>query len=183
MQNFIPRIYCYVNDYNLSELSKLNRNINIIYRNYENINHINNLLKLKLFCKKNGNCLYLSNDLRLSLKLGLDGIYIPSFNNRLNYTSMFNLPKKFNIIGSAHNLKEIRIKKFQGCKEIFLSPLFKVKKTKKFLDVIKFNLISYKTNFSFIALGGLNEKNYKKLKLLKLNGFASISWAKKNGLK
>ena len=34
----------------------------------------------------------------------------------------------------------------------------------------------------FIALGGINEKNYKKIKLLRTNGFASISWAKKNGL-
>ena len=31
----------------------------------------------------------------------------------------------------------------------------------------------------FIALGGINEKNYKKIKLLRTNGFASISWAKK----
>jgi len=183
MQNLIPRIYCYVDNYNLSELSKLGRDINIIYRNYENINHINNLLKLKLFCKKNGNCLYLANDLRLSLKLGLNGIYIPSFNNKLNYTSMFNLPKKFKIIGSAHNLKEIKIKGNQGCKEIFLSPLFKVNKTKNFLGIIKFNLISCKSKLFFIALGGINEKNYRKLKLLKLKGFASISWAKKNGLR
>ena len=183
MQNFIPKIYCYVDDFNLSDLSKLSRNINIIYRNYENINHTNNILKIKLFCRKNGNCLYLSNDLKLSLKLGLNGTYIPSFNHKLNYTRIFNLPKKFNIIGSAHNLKEIRIKKFQGCKEIFLSPLFKVNKTKDFLGIIKFNLIAYKTNLSFIALGGINEKNYRKLRLLEIKGFASVSWAKKNGLK
>ena len=34
----------------------------------------------------------------------------------------------------------------------------------------------------FIALGGINEKNYKKIKLLRSSGLASISWAKKNGL-
>ena len=34
----------------------------------------------------------------------------------------------------------------------------------------------------FIALGGINERNYKMIKLLRTNGFASISWAKKNGL-
>ena len=36
---------------------------------------------------------------------------------------------------------------------------------------------------NFIALGGINEKNYKMIKLLKTNGFASIGWAKKNGLR
>ena len=35
----------------------------------------------------------------------------------------------------------------------------------------------------FIALGGINEKNYKMIRLLSANGFASISWAKKNGLR
>jgi thiamine-phosphate pyrophosphorylase len=182
MQNFLSRVYCYVDNYNLSDLSKLDRNINIIYRNYENINHLKNLKKLKVFCKKNGNELYTSNNIKLSIKLKLNGVYIPSFNNKLNYCSLFNLPKKFKIIGSAHNLKEIRIKKSQGCKEIFLSPLFKVSKSKKFLNSIKFNFLTLEINSNFIALGGINEKNFKAIKLLRITGFASINWAKKNGL-
>jgi len=36
---------------------------------------------------------------------------------------------------------------------------------------------------NFISLGGINEKNYKMIKILRTNGFASISWAKKNGLR
>ena len=38
------------------------------------------------------------------------------------------------------------------------------------------------TKAYFIALGGINKKNYKRIKLLRVNGFASIGWAKKNGL-
>ena len=53
--------------------------------------------------------------------------------------------KNFIIIGSAHNLKEIRIKEKQGVQQIFLSPLFKTKKSKKSLDVIKFNYLSMQT--------------------------------------
>jgi thiamine-phosphate pyrophosphorylase len=183
MQNLTPKIYCFVNDYNLSDLSKLGRNINIIYRNYKNIDHINDLLKLKLFCKKNGNNLYLANNIKLSIKLGLNGVYIPSFNNKLNFSGSFSLPKKFKIIGSGHNFKEIKIKEAQGCKEIFISPLFKIIKSKKFLGIIKFNLLTLSIKNDFIALGGINEKNYKTLKLINIKGFASISWAKKNGLR
>ena len=183
MQNFTPNIYCYVNNYNLSDLSKLSRNINIIYRNYENIDHTNNLLKLKLFCKKNGNNLFMSNNVKLSIKFGLNGVYIPSFNNKLNYCSIYNFPIKFKIIGSAHNFKEIRIKSKQGCKEICLSPLFKINKSKNFLGIIKFNLLTLKAKSNFIALGGINKKNYKMIKLVKTIGFASESWAKKNGLR
>ena len=183
MQNSTPTIYCYVSEYNLSDLSRLGRNINIIYRNYQNINHLDNLLKLKLFCEKNSNKLYLSNNIKLSIKLSRAGVYIPSFNNRLNYCSIYNLPKKFKIIGSAHNLKEIRIKNLQGCKEIFISPIFKIDKSKSFLGIVKFNLIKLKCKSNLIALGGINQKNLKKLKFLGFKGFASISWAKKNGLR
>jgi len=183
MQNSLSRVYCYVDKYNLSDLSKLGRNINIIYRNYESINHLKNLKKLKIFCQKNGNELYMSNNIKLSIRLRLNGVYIPSFNNKLNYCGLFALPKKFKIIGSAHNLKEIRIKKSQGCKEIFISPLFKVNKSKKFLNSIKFNLLTLTNKSNFIALGGISEKNFKTIKLLKINGFASINWAKKNGLR
>src|SRR6056300_1089467 len=183
MQNLTPKIYCFVNDYNLSDLSKLGRNINIIYRNYKNIDHINDLLKLKLFCKKNGNNLYLVNNIKLSIKLGLNGVYIPSFNNKLNYCGIYSLPKNFKIIGSAHNFKEIRIKNLQGCREIFLSPLFKINKSKNFLGITKFNLLTLGFRNNFIALGGINEKNYKKIRLIKTSGFASISWEKKKGLR
>ena len=164
-------------------MSKLSKNINIIYRNYSNINHLNNLLKIKSFCKKAKIKLYLSNNIKLSIKLGLDGVYIPSLNKQINYCGLYNLPKNFKIIGSAHNLKEIIIKNRQGCEEIFLSPLFKNEKSKNYLGIIKFNLITLNCKKKFIALGGINKKNYKKIKLLKSNGFASISWAKKNGLR
>jgi len=183
MQNLTPRVYCYVNDFNLSDLSKLGRNINIIYRNYKKIDCINDLLKLKLFCKKNGNNLYLANNIKLSIKLRLNGVYLPSFNNKLNFSGSFSLPKKFKIIGSAHNLKEIKIKKAQGCKEIFISPLFKITKSKKSLGIVKFNLLTLNINKTFIALGGINEQNYRKIKLTNSKGFASIGWAKKNGLR
>ena len=183
MQNFIPNIYCYVSEFNLSDLSKLSNNINIIYRNYKDIDYFKNLSKLKLFCKKNNNKLYLTNDIKLSIKFGLDGVYLPSINKQLNYCGFYSLPKNFKIIGSAHNLEEIKIKDKQGCEEIFLSPIFKIYKSKNFLDVIKFNLIRLRCKSNLIALGGINEKNYKKLKLLKIKGFASISWAKKNGLR
>jgi len=95
----------------------------------------------------------------------------------------YSLPKNFDIIGSAHNITEINLKLKQKCSEIFLSPVFKVNKSKKFLGINRFNLMTLNKKAYFIALGGINEKNYKKIKLLKSNGFASISWAKKNGLR
>ena len=183
MQNFFPKIYCYINEYNLTELSNLSNNINLIYRNYNSQNYLENVLKLRTFCKKEKRKLFISNDIKLALRLKLDGVYIPSFNKKLNYCNIYNKPKKFEIIGSAHNINEIKLKKIQGCNEIFLSSIFKVKKSRKFLGIVKFNLISNQFKNKIIALGGLNENNYKKLKTTNSIGFASISWAKKNGLR
>lgn len=183
MQKKTFKIYYFVSDFNLSDLSKLAKNINIIYRNYKNINHLDNILRLKEYCKYSKNKLYLSNKIKLSIKLGLDGIYIPSFNKQINYVQNYSTPKDFKIIGSAHNIVEINLKLKQKCSEIFLSPTFKVNKSTKFLGISRFNLIHLSTKADCIALGGINENNYKMIKLLKSSGFASVSWAKKNGLR
>jgi thiamine-phosphate pyrophosphorylase len=182
MQIFLPKIYCYINEYNLAELSKLSNNINLIYRNYNNHNDIDTILKLKNFSKKTKRKLYISNNIKLALNLKLNGIYIPSFNNKINYSYIYNKPKKFKIIGSAHNIREILIKEKQGCEEIFISSIFKNLKSNKFLGVVRFNLLANSSSNKIIALGGINETNYKKLNSTKSIGFGSISWAKKNGL-
>ena len=183
MQNFLPKIYCFINEFNLAELSKLSNNINLIYRNYDKKDEIKTILKLRDFCRKTENKLFISNHVKLALNLKLNGIYIPSFNKKINYSYIYNKPKKFRIIGSAHNLKEILIKEKQGCEEIFISSIFQNQKSKNFLGITKFNLLTSKTKRKIIALGGINEKNYKKLKSTQSDGFASISWAKKNGLR
>ena len=183
MQKNTFKIYYFVNEFKLSDLSHLGKNINIIYRNYDNINHLENILKLKNYCKDRKYKFYLSNNIKLCLKLGLNGIYIPSYNKKINYVQNYSLPKNFEIIGSAHKISEINLKLKQKCNEIFLSPVFKVNKSKKFLGISNFNFMTLNKKINFIALGGINEKNYKMIKLLKSSGFASISWAKKNGLR
>ena len=159
----------------------LNKKIKIIFRNYEKENIDKEVQSLSIFCKNNKRELYISNNLKIALKYNLDGIYLPSFNNLQNYKNL-NLKKKFKIIGSAHNKGEILIKEKQGCKRIFISPVFLNPKKNYYLGVIKYNLLDLSTKQKTIALGGINEKNYKKLKSTNASGFAGISWIKKTGL-
>lgn len=119
----------------------------------------------------------MANNIKLAIKLDLDGAYIPSFYNKMLINS-FSKKKNFQLIGSAHTIKEIKIKEKQGVKIIFLSPLFKTLKSKNYLNIFNFNLLSKKTNLKIIALGGINKLNFKKLFLLKIHGFASISFFK-----
>ena len=116
---------------------------------------------------------YLSNNIKLALKLNLDGAYIPSFNKNYKHLT-YSLKKNFEIIGSAHNVKEIRVKERQKVNKIFLSSLFK--KNENFLGINKFKLLSKLTSKKVVALGGINEKNKKKLTLINVSDFAGISY-------
>jgi thiamine-phosphate pyrophosphorylase len=181
MHKYIPKVYYFINRFDLKELQTINNNIGIIYRNYDEKIDEKTLILIKNYCIKNNQKFYLSNNLKIAIKLKLDGLYIPSFNNKLN-TKNYNYPYQFNIIGSAHNEIEIKIKENQGCNLIFLAPIFCVKKQNNYLGVFKFNKLSQNRKSKIIALGGINNNNIKKINLLNCYGFAGISWIKKNGL-
>ena len=165
--------YYFINKFDTNCIDKQDRNTAIIFRNYNLNNNDKVILKLKRYCKKNGYQFFLSNNIKLAVNLNLDGAYIPSFNNSLKHLS-FSTKKKFVLLGSAHNNKEIKIKELQKVNTIFLSSLFK--KNKNYLGLNKFKLLSKLTNKKIIALGGISNKNLNKLKLINLSGFAGISY-------
>ena len=172
-------IYYYIDKFNKDEIDKLDRFISLIFRNYSNKINEKEMKDLTNFCRKQRRKVYISKNLKIALKFNFNGIYIPSFNKILKYRNIHK--KNFEIIGSAHNTKEIIQKENQGCTKIFLSPIFKTKKNKYFLDVTRFNLTKLNAKKDIIALGGINDKNIKKVNLCDVKGVASISWIKKNG--
>jgi len=180
MQKKLPRVFLFVDEFNFNTLSSLNKNIDIIYRNYQKKSNKCTLLNLKKFCKKSNRKFYIANNMKLAIQLDVDGVYIPSFNKDLNFSNI-NIRKKFHLIGSAHNKKEVLVKKYQNCRLIFLAPLFDNPKNKKSLNIIKFNLITLNEKIKFVALGGINSKNINNVYLTKSVGIAGISWIKKNG--
>jgi len=103
----------------------------------------------------------------------LDGGYIPSFNNDKKHLS-YTFKKKFILLGSAHNIYQIRTKELQKVNVIFLSSIFK--KKKNYLGINKFKLLSSLSIKPSIALGGISNNNLKKLKLTNCSGFAGISF-------
>ena len=165
--------YYFINKFDTKILDKQSKKTSIIYRNYDSKNNLNTIIKLKNYCKKNGHKFFLSNNIKLAINLNLDGAYIPSFNKEVNHLS-FSLKKRFLLIGSAHNNKEIKLKEKQGVSILFLSSIFK--KNNNYLGINKFkNLIKiYKKEF--VALGGIDRRNLQKLKLLSVNEFAGISY-------
>ena len=166
--------YYFINKFETNNIDKLDNQTTIIYRNYssEKVNE-KLILKIKNYCKKKGIKFYLSNNIQIAIKLNLDGAYIPSFNKNTRHLA-YSFKKNFKIVGSAHNLGEIRTKETQKVDKIFLSSLFK--KNKNYLGINKFKLLSQLTRKEVVVLGGISKKNLKKLQILNQYKFAGISY-------
>ena len=144
MHKYLPSLFIFLDQYNSQIFKNKNTNIGIIYRNYNGKKRENELIKIAKACKISRCQLFVSNDIKLAIKVKAEGIYIPSF-NKTKY--LLNMEKKNMIIlGSAHNQREIQIKKLQKCNAIFLSPIFHVEKSNKILNLYKFNYLSLSNN-------------------------------------
>ena len=169
------KYYYFIDEFNKNEIEKLSARISLIYRNYHKKNDPKELRN----CRNNRRKVYISNNLKDAIRYNFNGLYIPSFHKQLRFQNI--TKKNLEIIGSAHDAIELEIKGKQGCSSIFLSPIFKNNKNKKFLDVIKTNLLKKLTKKRIVLLGGINQKTIKRSKLCTPSGVAAISWIKKNG--
>ena len=181
MHKFFPNIFVFLDQYDSQIFKNNNINFGVIYRNYNTKKRENELVKIARACNARRNQLFVANDIRLAIKVKAEGIYIPSFNKTKGFA---NLEKNnIKILGSAHNQKEIKKKISQNCTGIFLSPIFYIEKSNRFLGVHKFNYLSCSNNTNIFALGGISENNIHKLKLLNIKGFGGIRmFKKKTGL-
>ena len=166
--------YHFIDKFTEADLNKLSNKISLIYRNYKKKIDIDLIKKIKKFCKKTNRKFYLANEIKLAFNLSLDGAYIPAFNKSLNHLS-YSKKTNFKLIGSAHCLKEINVKNIQQVDIVFLSPIFMTPKNKKNLGLYRYMYLKKLTKQKVVALGGINNLNYKKIKLTKTYGIASIS--------
>ena len=168
------RKYYFINKFDTNNIDKQDKQTVLIYRNYSSkVQDESLILKIKKYCKKKSIQFYLSNNFKLAIKLNLDGVYLPAFNNNYCHLS-YSLKKNFKILGSAHNLREIRIKEKQKAEKIFLSSLFR--KNKNFLGINKFRLLSNLTKKKIVVLGGVSKERLIKLNHLNISEFAGISY-------
>ena len=165
-------------DIQLSNIKKSDK-ISVIYRNKNITNNVSELSNFRRICKMKKIKFFIANNIDLCKFLKADGIYISASNFKLNFRKYKNF--NFHIIGSAHNRKEILIKRHQGCSEIIFSRLFKTsyKFKEDFLGVVKFNLLNKSNDNKLIPLGGIRLTNLNKLKMLSCSSFVIFSEVKK----
>ncbi len=165
-----------IKDIDLKNIKRKNK-FCIIYRNNTSLIRRFELLRFRKECKAKSIKFYVANNIPLALYLNSDGLYLSASNKSLKALS---IQRNLEIIGSAHNIKEIHLKRKQGCSSILFSKLFLVNYDKKapFLGIIKFNNF-LKINKKLIPLGGINSENLNSLKLVNSSGFALMSEIKK----
>ena len=75
------RKYYFISKFDTNNIDKQDKQTSIIYRNYSKKTADPKLIiKIKRYCKKKSIKFYLSNNIKLAIKLDLDGVYIPAFN-------------------------------------------------------------------------------------------------------
>lgn len=155
--------------------------INVICKDLNNNLELKRLLEIKKFCKKNKIKFYIADNYRLAVKLKSNGLFISSWNKK-NYLKY---KPEFKLIGSAHNYLDIYYKKKQKCDFLTISPLFYNSKYSKnnILEPLKFNVLAKLCNIKLIALGGINEKNFKKVLLTQSVGVGFFSWVLNSKIK
>ena len=149
---------------NLVKFNNLNIIIDIDEKDKKGLENQFSIIK---FAKKNKIPFLLKNDFQKCIKYNASGIFIDA--NYKKLTRPILLKKSFYIIGSIHNQLEYMQKIRQKCHLLMLSPLFFNEKysKNKILNISRFNHKALNWNIKLCALGGINLKTLKKIKLTK----------------
>jgi len=168
-----------LNELNLDYVKKIGAIL--ILRNPEKVD-LEDLKKFNKRCIGKKITLFVQNSVKILFLLRTNNFYISAYNKN-QFKQLRKINRKVKIIGSAHNIPEIYEKLMQGCDYIILSRIFKTsnKLKKGCLGTTKFNLLTQNFSHKFVALGGINEKNFRLLSLLDIYGCAMSGDKKKAG--
>ncbi len=165
---------------NLTKFNNMNIIINI---NEEDNKGLENQLAIIRFAKKNKIPFLLKNNFQKCIKYNASGIFIDA--NYKMHTKPMLLKKNFYIIGGVHSQLEYAQKLGQNCHLVMLSPIFYTEKysKNKILNITRFNQMVISWNIKICALGGVNLKNVKKIKLTKSIGIGFKTFISDSKLK
>ena len=96
-----------IKDLNLENIKK-NKKFIVIYRNSKKNENLKSLKEFKNKCSLKSIKLFIANDINLAVAIRADGIYISSWNK--SFKSCHLVKSGYDIIGSAHNFREITLK-------------------------------------------------------------------------
>ena len=164
---------------NLEILKKIDSRIGVIFLNKDYSSSIISLKEKSLFefCRYNNIKFLIKGSFEMALRLKANGVFIP-----INFLKKKQKNKKLISATIVHNRVEIIMCNSKKVDLVFLSPVFFTKTHKKTspLNPLKFLNLCKLIRSNVYALGGVNEKNFKRLKYKHLSGLGGISYFKEN---
>lgn len=118
----------------------------------------------------------LSGNVRLALQTGADGVHFSERQARRNKRRITIKKPGFFITAAAHNPAALQAAHRAGAQMVLLSPVFTSKShpDAKPLGALGFVTLSQNSSLPTIALGGITQSNFRRLKLTNTYGFAAI---------
>tara|TARA_B100000989_G_scaffold298864_1_gene290578 strand:+ start:3634 stop:4185 length:552 start_codon:yes stop_codon:yes gene_type:complete len=163
----------------LNALKKIDSNVGVIFLNKDYSNSIPSFKEKSLFkfCKLNNINYLINGSIEIAIRLRANGVF-----RQINFLKKKKINKKLILATAVHNRIEIIESNSKNIDLVFLSPAFFTNTHKKArpLNPLRFVNLSKLIKCSVYALGGITEKNFKKLKCNKLRGFGGISYFKEN---
>ena len=167
-----------IKDIELSNIKERDKFI-IILRNIKFKENNNELFRFRKICKSKGIKFFVANNIRLAVNLKADGFYISA--NNTSFKRPYMIDGNLEIVGAAHNYKELNLKQKQNCSKFIFSRLFQTTYIykKSFLGVLKFNKYSLLINKNLIPLGGIRLDNLNRMRDVKSDALVIFSEIKK----
>jgi len=123
-KNYLEKFFFFTDSINNEIIKKIIKfkNISIIYSTSNKNNNLNELNKIKSFCKKSNIKLYITNDLKLAINIKADGLYL---NNNFKKKIIINYKKStFKIITAVHSQREYWLKTVEIYDDLIISPIY-----------------------------------------------------------
>jgi thiamine-phosphate pyrophosphorylase len=171
------------------QIQNLPKNSAIIIREYDLSKNEREVFAREIFklAKKRSDLkILIGKDLKLAQKLKAHGVHFSDFDLLpIQFLNKKSFPKNFIFSFSCHSEKSLKKAAKIDLDMVFISPIFTTTshneaKTLGILNLAKISTQNKKQNYCrhlpLFALGGINKKNIKALKKLKLKGFGAIDY-------
>lgn len=156
----------------LSIINTLGPSVGVIFRHYKHLTRNTLALCIATACKRRRLTLLVAGDEKLAQRVGAHGVHWPAALTRPRRKPS----RKMIITSAAHNRADLVRATRMSANAAFLSPVFPTRSHSDAatLGIVCFGLMQRTVSVNVMALGGVNRETLKRLKPLKLAGYAAI---------
>jgi len=159
-------------------IKKLNSDTAVIFRHYQSENKEKIAHQLMQVARTKKITLLVSGDYQLTRKIDADGLHIPEYllYGEKSVDVFRNIKPQWMVTAAVHSMRALKRAEKLGVDAVLVSPVFKTKShdTANPIGVLGLAKFVQQTRLPVFALGGVTEKNKKRVYKTGAAGFAGI---------